>query len=178
MRNAAVPYRLAQNGTMTASQDLTLFTIGHGPKRFGEIAAPLTVYGVSVIVDVRSVPQSSHAPDFSRDRLLHLAAEANLGYRWLGDRLGGRPSDSSLWRDGEPDWRAIAQSASFEAGITELDGLARAARVALLCAELDPMRCHRTFLIAPELVARNYTVTHILTDGSSRAHEETLFPGR
>ena len=162
---------------MTSPAELTVFTIGHGPKRFGDVAAVLARHGVGVIVDVRSDPHSSHAPDFSRDRLLHLAAEANLGYRWLGDRLGGRPADPSLWRGDDPDWGAIARTDDFAAGITELDGLARAGRVVIMCAELDPARCHRTFLIAPELVQVGYSVTHILGDGSAVPHRATLFPG-
>lgn len=156
----------------------TVYTIGHGPRSFGEVAAALTGHAVSVIVDVRSSPHSRHALDFTRDRLIHLAAEANLGYRWLGDRLGGRPDDPELWQDDAPDWTAIGQGTAFRAGITELDGLARAGRVALLCAELDPTRCHRAFLIAPALEQLGYAVVHILPDGTTIPHHDTLFPGR
>ncbi len=156
----------------------TVYTIGHGPRSFGHVAAALIEHGIGVIVDVRSSPFSRYAPDFTRDRLIRLSAEANLGYRWLGDRLGGRPDDPELRRGDSPDWTAIEQSAAFRAGITELDGLARAGRVALLCAEQDPTQCHRAFLIAPAMERLGFAVTHILPNGSAVPHHDTLFPER
>ena len=152
----------------------TIATIGHGNRSFGEIAAALSEHGVGFIVDVRSIPYSRHAPDFTKDRLLHLAAELNLGYRWLGDRLGGRPEDRSLWRDGKPDLEAISATESFAAGITEVEGLAEANGIALLCSEVDPAACHRTTLIAPELERRGHHVVHILGDGTAVPHQPPL----
>ncbi len=153
---------------------IIIATIGHGSRSFGELTTALIEHGVGFIVDVRSVPYSRHAPDFTKDRLLHLCAEMNLGYRWLGDRLGGRPEDPKLWRDGKPDLEAIAAGEAFSAGITELEGLAAAGKLVLLCAEADPSGCHRTSLIAPELERRGYHVEHILTDGTAVPHQPPL----
>ncbi len=158
---------------MTAHQT-TVFTIGHGAGDFAEMVQRLGAHDVSVIVDVRSIPFSKHAPDFTKDELTHLAAEFNLGYRWLGDRLGGRPDDPALLRDGKPSWEAIARSDAFAAGMTELVGLLEAATVALLCAEVEPAHCHRAHLIAPELERLGYPVMHILSDGSATRHQPTL----
>jgi uncharacterized protein (DUF488 family) len=157
---------------VTAGQ--TIATIGHGDRSFGEVAAALFEHAVGFIVDVRSIPYSRHAPDFTKDRLLHLAAEMNLGYRWLGDRLGGRPEDPALWRDGKPDLEAIAATESFAAGITEVEGLAEANRIALLCSEVDPTACHRATLLAPELERRGHHVVHIVGDGTAVAHQPSL----
>jgi len=153
---------------------ITVATIGYGDRTFSDVAAALTAHGIGFIADVRSIPYSRHAPDFTRDRLLHLAAEMNLGYRWLGDRLGGRPADPALWKDGRPDPDAIAGSGGFAAGITELEGLAATSTLVLLCAELEPDGCHRATIIAPELERRGHHVVHILGDGSLVPHQPPL----
>ncbi len=152
----------------------TVYTIGHGTTDFAALAARLGSHDIGMIVDVRSTPYSRRAPDFTKDELTRLAAAFNMGYRWLGDRLGGRPSDPSLLRHGTPDWEKIAASDSFSAGITELEGLIDSSTVVLLCAEVDPSHCHRTLLIAPELERRGYHVMHVLGSGEVDRHQPTL----
>ncbi len=155
---------------------LPVFTIGHGAAPFGEIEALLGGHGVQTIVDVRSQPYSRHAPDFNRRPLGELAAAAGLGYRWMGDRLGGRPTDPALLdAGGSPSWERIRGSAVFAGGLVELAELARGGRVALLCAERDPADCHRAGLIAPALEEAGFAVMHILADGSAHRHQPPLF---
>ncbi len=151
-----------------------VYTVGHGARPFHEMAAHLHRHGIGLVVDVRSVPASRYAPEFTKSRLRTLAAEHDLGYRWLGDRLGGRPDDPSLRSDGVTDWAAVAASDAFAAGLGELDGLIDAAVVVLLCAELDPVRCHRATLIAPELERRGMRIRHVLADGDVIEHQPTL----
>jgi uncharacterized protein (DUF488 family) len=151
-----------------------VYTVGHGARPFAAVAAHLLEQGVDLIVDVRSVPASRHAPDFTKTRLTVLAPQHGLGYRWLGDRLGGRPDEPELLRDGVPDWEAVAHSAGFAAGMSELDGLLDAGVVAVLCSELDPANCHRTHLVAPALEQRGHRVRHILADGSVVEHQPAL----
>lgn len=152
----------------------TVYTIGHGRRDFPSLAADLQRHDVGMIVDVRSAPYSRHAPDFTKDELSHLAAEFNLGYRWLGDRLGGRPDDPALLTADSPDWDKIAAGPDFAAGITELEGLIASSTVVLLCAETDPTHCHRSRLIAPALESKGYGVMHILEDGTAASHQPTL----
>ncbi len=154
----------------------TIYTIGHGDASFTAIEALLTGHLVQTLVDVRAQPYSRHAPDFNREPLTRLTAAAGLGYRWMGDRLGGRPTAPDLLdADGLPDWRRLAGTPSFRAGIVELAELARGGRTALLCAERDPTTCHRSVLLAPAFVAEGFHVAHILPDGSLRLHQPTLF---
>jgi len=161
--------RLGEN-----APDRVVYTVGHGARPFEAVAGHLRDQGVDLIVDIRSIPTSRHAPDFTKTRLTALAPQNGLGYRWLGDRLGGRPTDPALLRDGSPDWEAVARSEGFAAGLSELDGLLDAGVVALLCSELDPANCHRTLLITPALEARGLRVRHILADGSVVDHQPTL----
>lgn len=109
-----------------------------------------------MIIDVRRDPEKSRNPDFSRRRLEDLAAEAGMGYRWMGTTLGRR---------------------SFSADSGALDDLIALATVAptvILGGNPDPTACHRSMTLAPALRARNLEVVHLLVDGSTRRHESPL----
>ncbi len=154
-----------------------IFTVGHGDRSFSDIEGLVSRHGCQTIVDVRSQPASRHAPDFNKRDLAAAATVAGLGYRWMGDRLGGRPDDPAL-RDaaGNPDWEAVAASTGFRGAIDEVAELARGGSVVLLCAELSPDHCHRSVMIAPQLEAIGFRVCHILPDGALRTHQPGLFP--
>ena len=157
------------------SVSTTVCTIGHGTARFGTVAAVLGRYGVATIVDVRSQPHSRHAPDFSRGILEGLAATAGFGYRWMGDALGGRPTDPALLGpDGGADYDAIRRSPRFRAALVDLAALANEAGVVLLCAEEQPDHCHRSRLIAPALEEMGLRVVHLRHDGSFHSHQDPL----
>ncbi len=154
----------------------TIYTIGHGDASFTDVEALLARHLVQTLIDVRSQPYSRHAPDFNREPLARLAAAAGLGYRWMGDRLGGRPTAPDLLdAAGAPDWQRLAATPTFRAGVAEAAELARGGRTAVLCAERDPTHCHRALLLAPAFEAEGLHVAHILADGSLRPHHPTLF---
>lgn len=153
----------------------TVYTIGHGRSGFAEVAAVLEQHGIATVIDVRSRPVSRHAPEFSRRALEEHAAAAGLGYRWMGDALGGRPDDPALLHpDGSPDYEAIRRSPRFTAGLVDVAAMAAGGRVALLCAEAQPDQCHRALLIAPALEEQGIAVVHLLPDGTARAHQPPL----
>jgi uncharacterized protein (DUF488 family) len=152
-----------------------IWTIGHGGRTFVEIEHLLAEHGISAVVDVRSRPYSRHAPDFTKAALAELCADAGLGYRWLGETLGGRPDDPRLLLpSGAPDLERLAASPGFLGGVEELIALARTAPTAILCAETDPTGCHRATVIAPALEERGFDVEHILGDGSVIRHQPAL----
>ncbi len=153
----------------------TIYTIGHGALPFSDLERRLAIHHVHSIVDVRSIPYSKHAPDFRKKPLAGIAAAAGIGYRWLGDRLGGRPDDPTLISaDGHPDYERIAATPAFAAGLDEIEALTQTSRVAVLCSELEPEGCHRMTLLSPALEARGFHVMHIQGDGSGRAHQPEL----
>jgi uncharacterized protein (DUF488 family) len=153
----------------------TIYTVGHGTSRFDPLAELLGDHGIATIVDVRSQPYSRHAPDFTKRRLEELCAAAGIGYRWMGDHLGGRPADPSLLGpDGTPDARAMTRDPGFRAALDTVAALAAGARVALLCAEESPSGCHRSTLLAPALIDRGCRVVHLSHDGSAAPHQERL----
>jgi uncharacterized protein (DUF488 family) len=155
--------------------ETTIFTIGHGAGSFETTLETLSRHGVATLIDVRSQPFSRHAPDFTRSRLETSCAAAGLGYRWMGDVLGGRPTDPALRRsDGGPDPQAMRSDLRFRSGLETVTAMAEGGSVALLCAEASPDRCHRATLLAPELIALGHRVLHLQPDGSATPHQEPL----
>ncbi len=153
----------------------TVFTIGHGGAAFATVAEVLARHGVATIADVRSLPYSRHAPEFARPVLEGLAAASGFGYRWMGEALGGRPTEPALQAaDGSLDEAALRRSPRFRAALVDLTALAAGAPVALLCAEERPENCHRARVIAPALEEMGVHVVHLLHDGTAFAHQDSL----
>ncbi len=152
-----------------------IYTIGHGDESFERLAERLKPHQVQTIVDIRSVPASRHTPEFGKRELRAISAERGFGYRWLGDRFGGRTTHPSVSdADGNLDHVALTESPDFAAALAEIDGLTSVSTVALLCSEVAPEQCHRMTWVAALLEARGYKVVHILADGSAQPHQPTL----
>jgi uncharacterized protein (DUF488 family) len=147
-----------------------LYTIGHSNHPAGHFTALLQRHGIRLLADIRSQPASRFSPQFNRTALANLLAASGMAYRWLGDRLGGRPQDPAAYRpDGRPDYAAMAASAAFSEGIDELLAGAATLPTVIMCAERDPQKCHRNQLVTPALLARGAAVQHILGDGTLSA---------
>lgn len=143
-----------------------IFSIGHSNHPIDRFLVLLAGHGIARIADVRSMPASRHHPQFGKTRLSASLAEAGIGYEFLGKELGGRPRDPACYEDGTISTERVAAAPWFRAGLDRLEELARQASVAMMCAERDPAACHRGFLVTPPLIARGWTVRHILADGT------------
>jgi uncharacterized protein (DUF488 family) len=155
---------------MTLQNDSpTIYSIGHSNHDLDAFIGWLQCYQVDTLVDVRSQPYSRWVPVFNREVLSRALEEVGLTYVFMGDTLGGRPSDPSLYdpgqAEGRPNYERIAEAPSFRAGIEELLDLARTGVVAMMCSEGDHQHCHRALLITPSLLALDARVIHIQADG-------------
>jgi uncharacterized protein (DUF488 family) len=144
-----------------------VYTIGHaahGPEAF---YALLGAVGAACLADVRSAPWSKICPHFRKRELERLAAGEGLGYRFLGDKLGGRPRDPALLdAQSRPDYRRMAVAPAFLEGLDQLENLARSAGpLVLLCGEEDPASCHRRLLVGRALARRGFELLHLRGDG-------------
>lgn len=156
-----------------------VFTIGHATRPLEEFIGLLQAHGVTFLADVRTIPRSRHNPQFNRDTLPESLAGAGIVYGHM-PALGGlrhtRPgSPNAGWRNAS--FRGFAdymQTPEFVAGLGELMDLARAERVAIMCAETVPWRCHRS-LIADALTVRSVAVEHIIGAGRAQPHHLTPF---
>jgi uncharacterized protein (DUF488 family) len=150
-----------------------LFTIGHSNHPIERFLDLVRGAGVTAIADVRSSPASRRYPWFNGARLAPRLEAAGIAYVPLGDALGGRPRDPRLYRDGVADYAAMAQTDEFRAGLDRVGEGARRHRVCLMCAEREPLDCHRCLLVAPALAARGFAIGHILADGTIEPHADT-----
>src|ERR1700730_5675033 len=152
-----------------------LFSIGHSNIAAERFLALLRDVGVDTIADVRSTPFSRRFPWFSGKNLAATLTQHGMTYLAYGDALGGRPRDAALYRDGVADYEAMARQPDFQVGLDRLLADAARARVCLMCAEREPLDCHRCLLVARSLAERGLAVGHILHDGSVEPHATTEF---
>ena len=151
----------------------TVFTIGHSNHSIERFLALLREAGVTAVADVRSIPRARRWPQFSRARIERWLADAGITYVFLGAELGGRPADPGLLRDGHPDYDLMAATPLFQAGLDRvLDGAGKY-RIALMCAEREPLDCHRFLLVSRHLHERGVRLRHVLADGSIETQETT-----
>jgi uncharacterized protein (DUF488 family) len=143
----------------------TVLTIGHSNHAIGRFLELLRGADVTTVADVRSVPASRRLPHFNRAALARALAEAGISYVHLGDTLGGRPKDPACYRDGQLDYDLVAATDWFAAGLSEVETLAGQHRLVLMCAEREPLDCHRFLLVARHLGERGAGLGHILADG-------------
>jgi len=145
---------------------MEIYTIGHSNLAFEEFTKLLQAHDIRMVVDVRSVPYSRYSPQFNREELQEKLKRSGIGYRYLGDSLGGRPKDSDYYDGDKPVYEKIARKQFYKSGIEELIEVASKLRTAIMCSEEDPYRCHRHRLIAQTLLDMGIEVIHIRRDGS------------
>jgi uncharacterized protein (DUF488 family) len=151
-----------------------LFTIGHSHHPIERFIELVRDAGITAIADVRSIPASRRYPWFNQARLAPRLADEGIAYVPLGDALGGRPRDPHLYRDdGVADYAAMACTQEFRAGLDRVAEGTRRYRVCLMCAEREPLDCHRCLLVARELKARGLAIAHLLADGTIEPHAQT-----
>lgn len=151
-----------------------IFTIGHSVHTPEDFLALLNRHNIDTLCDVRSHPYSRH-PQFNRESLARDLKATGIAYLFLGAELGARSTDPSCHDGGKVRYDKLARTALFRQGITRLMSEAEhSGRLTLMCAEKDPLDCHRTILIAPHILASGFDVQHILADGSLETHADAL----
>jgi len=151
-----------------------LYTIGHSTHAADKVLEFLREHHVTAIADVRSAPYSRMNPQFNRDLFSSRLNEDGIAYVFLGPELGARSQDPSCYVDGRVQYDRLAGTSLFQRGLERVLQGMDSHRVALMCAEKDPLKCHRTILVCRHLVSRGLEVTHILEDGQLESHEDGL----
>lgn len=144
-----------------------IFTIGHSNHSLEAFVDLLTRHGVTAVADVRSQPFSGRQPHFNREALAPALRERGIAYVFLGEELGGRPGQPSLYdADGRVDYRRVRTQDFFRRGLERLENAQGKYTIALLCSEENPLDCHRGLMIAPALAERGWAPTHVRGDGT------------
>ena len=164
---------MTQDGEKTISP---IHTVGHSNRSAQDLIGLLRRAGITDVIDVRSTPYSRHVTQFNRENLKVTLNERDMQYLHLGDSLGGRPGSARLYNEnGRADYRMMALEKSFQQGIEQVIEMAEAGRrPILMCAEGNPLQCHRALLVGHELWKREMQVVHITSAGRTESHDEML----
>ena len=148
-----------------------LFTIGNSSHSLDHFIELITLHNIQVLVDVRSGPYSARYPQFNREPLKAALGLAGIRYVFLGDELGARRTERDCYVQGVARYDRIAQTAAFRSGLDRVIQGIHKFRSALMCAEKDPLECHRTILVCRHLrdVAQ---IKHIHADGSLESQND------
>ncbi len=149
-----------------------LYTIGHSNNNIEKFTALLQEHEVTAIADVRSHPYSRYLSHFSQAELKFHLKEARLDYVFLGKELGARPEEESCYVDGKAIYEKIAARKLFTEGIGRLIKGSEKYNIALMCAEKDPINCHRAVLVCQHLRNFDLDINHIHQDSSLESHQE------
>lgn len=167
-------HRVMTFGKRTRRKLPVILTVGHSTRTGKEFIDLLRAHGVRQLVDVRTIPRSSHNPQFDRTRLSRALRQAGIAYCHMaalgGLRHSAADSINTGWRN--KSFRGYAdymQTRDFQMAIHELIALATRKRVAVMCAEAVPWRCHRS-LIADALLIRGFPVEEIQSRRRTRPH--------
>lgn len=151
-----------------------VYTIGHSAHSIEKLIGLLEGQNITAVADVRSHPFSRFNPQFNRESLQAALKKANIAYVFLGRELGARPEDRDCYVGGAVQFDRLARTETFQEGLNRVIDGAKKYRIALLCAEKDPLNCHRAILVCRHLVTRGISVQHILEDGSLESHNEAV----
>jgi uncharacterized protein (DUF488 family) len=149
-----------------------LLTIGHSDHAVGVFIDLLRQHGVTALTDVRSSPYSGRYPQFNREALAAEVERAGIRYVFLGAELGARRSEPECYQDGKARYQLIARSGLFAQGLDRVRQGTEKYRIALMCAEKDPLTCHRAILVCRHLRDSLSPIQHIREDGRLESHEE------
>lgn len=159
---------------MSTNGQVTVYTVGHSTHPIGKFLDLLTRNGITALADVRSSPFSRHNPQFNKEALSAELKKHGIAYVFVGKELGARSDDPSCYEDGRVRYSRLAKTTLFRTGIDRVLSGAQKYRVALMCAEKEPLDCHRTLLVSRALEQRGAGILHILPDGSTEPQQQTM----
>jgi uncharacterized protein (DUF488 family) len=156
-----------------------VFTVGHSTLPIEDFVALLKTYEIETLVDIRTVPRSRRNPQFNTESLPQALAPHGIQYVALpglgGLRKTSKDSPNKGWRnDSFRGYADYMQTPAFAEALDSLIDRARRKRVAIMCAEAVPWRCHRS-LVADALEVRGIPAVEILSKTSHRLHKLTPF---
>lgn len=156
-----------------SSESLRLFTIGHSTHKLDAFIALLKQHAITAVADVRSTPFSRWQPQFNRDALAASLKQHGIHYVPLGRELGARRDEKECYENGQALYEKTAQLPLYHKGINRILEGAKHQTIALMCAEKEPLDCHRTILICRTLRPHGLNIHHILADGTLEEHADT-----
>lgn len=155
---------------------IPIYTIGYGKRSIEELIEQLNRYGIQFVVDIRSAPYSRYKPEFSKDALEASLDAAGIRYVFMGDLLGGRPSDPSCFdANGKVDYESVKTKEFYQKGIARIqNAFDQQQTLTLMCSEGKPDECHRSKLIGVSLEELGIPVLHIDENGNLKSQQDVM----
>ena len=151
-----------------------IWTIGHSNRTLDAFISLLIQNNIQAIADVRSVPFSKYANQFNQYELSNELDKHGIKYSFLGDQLGGRSKSQMDFEDNQIQYSRLRKKETYLAGLERIKKVVPSMKVALLCTEKDPIKCHRFVLVSMDLISHGLNVNHIYELNDIRSHHEVL----
>ena len=153
----------------------TVYTIGHSTHTFTFLADLLRLHDITAICDVRSTPYSRLNPQFNREDFKEQLRAIGMAYVFLGKELGARSDDPGCYINGKVQYGQLAQTDGFKSGLERIKQGSVNYRLALICAEKEPLECHRSILVGRAVEEQlTLSVTHIHANGTLETHSDAM----
>ena len=150
-----------------------IYTIGYSPHTLDSFVNIIKKYSITAIADVRSTPYSQFKSEFNKDNLKNVLKPHGIAYVFLGDLCGARIEDPSCYINGKVNYSLLTEKPKFKEGLERIKKGMTNYVIALMCAEKDPITCHRTILICRNLMNDDIEIQHILGNGEIENHKDS-----
>ena len=152
-----------------------LWSLGHSNITIDEFIDLVRFHDIDVIADVRSIPFSRYTPHFNQEMLKQFLERAGIQYQFMGETLGGRPPEPEMYDpQGHVLYSELAHNFRFQSGIEQLCIRAENLRIAMMCSEESPEKCHRRLLISRVLRSQGVETRHIRGDKSIQSDAQLI----
>jgi uncharacterized protein (DUF488 family) len=149
-----------------------VYSIGHSNHEIQHFIGMLRQHNINALADVRSHPYSRFSPQYTKDLLKPALADAGIAYIFLGKELGARSDNPECYKNGKVQYARLAKQTIFKEGINRIQEGSERFRIALMCAEKDPLECHRALLVSKALFESGISINHIHADGTLESHNQ------
>ena len=150
-----------------------LYAIGYSSYTVDSFIDTLEKYLIQAVVDVRSVPFSKFRPEFNLINIKSILMKNSTYYIPLGDKCGARSTNNKYYINGKVNFKLLSEDKDFKDGLKRIMNSLLKYNIVLMCAEKDPIQCHRTILICRQIKSYNINIHHILADGVLEEHSES-----
>ena len=162
-------------GSKEVREPLVVWSMGHSNVTIDEFIDLVRFHEIDVIADVRSIPFSQYTPQFNKELLERSLKHAGVRYQFMGKSLGGRPPENDLYdAEGHVLYSELSANFRFKVGVEELCVEAEKSRVAMMCSEESPEKCHRRLLISRVLTNQGVKTFHIREDKSIQLEQDLI----
>lgn len=153
-----------------------IYTIGHGNRKKEDFLEALRSFSIQYLIDVRSQPYSKFNPQFNQNDLKYFLEQNGITYVFMGESIGGRPSDPSCYdSDGKVDYEKVKTKDFFKKGIERLKiAYIKGIPIVIMCSESKPSECHRSKLIGRVLSAEQIFLKHIDEKNKIKTQSEVI----